>query len=1231
MRILWQVWWAGCFAALVLAQTAVDVGVGASGSPFRQQFLDAWSRNGFRLLAGDPLGYVTNYGSTGLIQQFPLASGKAGTLALIKPDMTATSNVFQVSAQMFAYYGSVSVSNAGYPTTDTANCPALRSAANASNSCQWQPFSNSYELFVYVQPVATGGQNFTVRIPFYTKWTTLGGLSGLGPANSAETQVTSQFSSKATVQTYDQGAIYNITSGVLTGRLLAIKEPVYDLYVASGADAGSLGLPMTEDLLLASGLRQQTFEGGAIEYDPSTGVAVLQPRIASLALVPNGSIHMNLGDKLTAQVTVYSSAGVLTDRTVTWNTSNGKVVQVQPSGLTATLIATGAGTATVTASAEGKTSSSLIVTVTTPCCQVGEGAPNAAIQQAFQAAVARDKLTIQLPAASIVTRVGNGYVQQLSSAGTAPISYLIAEADGSAAAYVVTGGLLVSYLALGGPTGSLGYPLADATAGGRQTFQSGTLAGIPVQLISGAILTKWATLGYETGVAGSPNSAATQFLTFTGTTGSAQPFQNALILNSGSGPAFEVTGLVLSQYISQGGPTGLLGAPTDDEHLAGALRQQDFEGGSINYAPGASTANVVVNPRQPTVTTTPSTVVSGTPVHLIAGGFNNGATIRVSQTGQPDFLVTAATGAYAWDVQIPSTAASGVIAIRAVDVNSAAVAQGSYIVRNVSSAPLTLSIVSGDGQNGPPGALLPQPLVVVLQDENGNAAQGQPVTFTASPGGQVTPVSTTTGANGQASAIMRIPASAGIALATAQAGHQVVTFSARSQAFSLSNVPPADGTLVSAAASILGYYQLVNVLPQPNGLADAATLSQFLKSLCVFDAQGKQICDGFVPLGPSSDQIVNLWRLGAFVGNNLTVSIETANVNAVRDLVATGSPVLLVFGSSYAVATGIAADGSLVTSPAVSTGTLIGAVRLLPQPPGSSGFLVAATAPVAISSVTGACGRPLQLGSLYFEQCDGAANSYQLDIAAPGAFTGMFTGLATPAEGIALTGSAATSLEISGAGPQWTVSPLALSLTASGVENAASFTSAVAPGGLISIFGNGLFRAGAPTTVQLNGESAQVLTALPFLVNAQIPLDISPGTAVLSVTSGNGTAQESITVNSVAPAIFTVAPGQGAITNQDNSLNSPSNPANRGSFLVIYGTGFGAVTSSGGLSRANTPVSTVIGGIEIPAAFAGLTPGTVGLYQANVQIPSTLPPGLNLALYLKQASTVSNTVSVAIQ
>jgi uncharacterized protein (TIGR03437 family) len=174
------------------------------------------------------------------------------------------------------------------------------------------------------------------------------------------------------------------------------------------------------------------------------------------------------------------------------------------------------------------------------------------------------------------------------------------------------------------------------------------------------------------------------------------------------------------------------------------------------------------------------------------------------------------------------------------------------------------------------------------------------------------------------------------------------------------------------------------------------------------------------------------------------------------------------------------------------------------------------------------------------------------------------------------------------------------------------------------MFGAGL--AGA--TIQINGQAAKIVAATPFQVNAQVPPTVTPGTVPLTISSANGTAQQQVAITSVAPAIFSISATQAAITNVDNTLNTPSNPALRGSYLIVYATGFGAVSASG---SATTPLSVVIGGVTIPATYAGISAGGTGLNQANVLLPATMPPGLALPLYLKQGSTVSNTVSVAIQ
>jgi uncharacterized protein (TIGR03437 family) len=1274
----------GCLLGLcsvgAMAQTTYAVGGGLT-SDVQATFVTAYDRGSFSTLVTVPQGDVYTFGPSGLIQTFTGAYDNTQTFALVKPDSTDTSNVVQVWSSIYSFYNAGSVADIGFPTADTASCPTLVSSVAAGNTCQWQPFSLDYAYFAYTQSLPAGSDIYT-QDPFFTQWNSLGGISVMGPAVSQAGQITSPYHSAATKQQFDQGAIYQIMSGPAMGLLLGVKGPIYSLYVTNGADSGTMGFPQTVEQVLPNGMHVQDFERGAIQYNPATGVATLLPAVASVAVSAGSSIQMYPDESLTVQASLAGAGGVsLSNRLVTWTSSNPAVVQISGSGPSVTLVALTYGTATVTATAEGQTSPPLIISVTTSfCCQIGQGAPTPAVQQAFADAVARNGLSVQ--AASGVTRVGSGYVQQLvSSTGT---QYLVAVADSAGAGYVVTGAILTTYLQLGGPAGSLGYPLADATAGGRQSFQFGALAGNPPQLVTGAILSEWQTLGYETGAAGSPTGAVATFLTFRGTTGNMQSFLNGQILaatsGSLSGQGFFVSGPVLVTYSAGGGPSGNLGAPIGPQTNVSGVLQQNFEGGDITYAAGATQAIEHDSARQPLITATPGAVRAGTSVHLVIGGFSNGATVKVTQTGQAAFLVTTASGSYSFDTFLPATTAAGTITVTASDTNSTATAQASYTVYQLSTSLMSISVVSGNQQTGAPGAVLTQPLVVVVNDQDGNPVVGQSVGFTASPGAQVLPATAITGANGTASATLQMPASAGIALVTAQTAGHFVTFSAQSAAFSVGNFPALTqavsgtlgngsdtiqnkGALLTSVASILRYYQQIGDLPQTNGLATPTSLNRFLTSFCTVDAKGNQICDGFVELGNSPEQTVNLWRVGAFVSNSLTVQIEPFTAAAIGNLVAGGSPVLVALslgspGSHFVVAIGINADGSLQIAdpnPAFAQtnlnayltgftaggqtiqGTVTGAVLLTPQVPNSPGFMVASNAPVTLTSSAGSCGPTLQYpgvaavagatpapapGTLAFGACSGTSGPYELD-AGPGAYNLTFTDLMPNGGRTFASGPPPASYEIVSNGQNWSLSPLASLITGS-VVNAASYTNAIAPGGLISIFGGGL--AGA--SVQINGQAAKVVASTPFQVNAQVPSTVSPGTVQLSVSSANGGAQQQVAVASVAPAIFSVSATQAAITNLNNTLNTPSNPAQRGSYLIIYATGFGAVSSAG---AATTPLSVVIGGLTIPATYAGTSSGGTGLNQANVLLPATMPPGLALPLYLKQGNVVSNTVTVAIQ
>ena len=184
----------------------------------------------------------------------------------------------------------------------------------------------------------------------------------------------------------------------------------------------------------------------------------------------------------------------------------------------------------------------------------------------------------------------------------------------------------------------------------------------------------------------------------------------------------------------------------------------------------------------------------------------------------------------------------------------------------------------------------------------------------------------------------------------------------------------------------------------------------------------------------------------------------------------------------------------------------------------------------------------------------------------------------------------------------------------------------------MSIFGTGLSGTGKSSTVDMDGIALRLLLATPFQINAEIPLTMAPGVHLLRVQSAYGSLQQTVTVAAVAPGIFLIGnPPIGAITNQNFNLVGPTNPLPRGQVLVIFATGLGAVTQSGPLSLTNAPVSVLLNGTELPASYAGLTPGFIGLYQVNVTVPASTPPGLGIPLTLNVEGQQSNSVLVSLQ
>jgi acid phosphatase type 7 len=218
------------------------------------------------------------------------------------------------------------------------------------------------------------------------------------------------------------------------------------------------------------------------------------------------------------------------------------------------------------------------------------------------------------------------------------------------------------------------------------------------------------------------------------------------------------------------------------------------------------------------------------------------------------------------------------------------------------------------------------------------------------------------------------------------------------------------------------------------------------------------------------------------------------------------------------------------------------------------------------------------------------------------------------------------------------------------VVNGASFGPTLAPGSIVSVFGQFLSptegsapAAPLPTELcnirlTLNGTRLPLFFASHSQINAQLPFDAA-GEGTLRLTTPAGFVEKTVTVGRTAPGIFNLGASVPALTKADGSLVSETNPASPGEYVIIYLTGLGRVSGnisagsaapSAPLLRTIDPVQVLIEDKEVSPSFAGLAPGQVGLYQVNVQIPSGATTGKR-SLRVSSSGAVSNEISLFVR
>ena len=216
------------------------------------------------------------------------------------------------------------------------------------------------------------------------------------------------------------------------------------------------------------------------------------------------------------------------------------------------------------------------------------------------------------------------------------------------------------------------------------------------------------------------------------------------------------------------------------------------------------------------------------------------------------------------------------------------------------------------------------------------------------------------------------------------------------------------------------------------------------------------------------------------------------------------------------------------------------------------------------------------------------------------------------------------------------------SLQASGILNGASLLSGpICPGEIVTLMGS---IAGSSPTVLFNGVPAPLLYAGVDQVNVIVPFGLDPSKpAQLEVRQDATSATASIAVAAAAPAIFTLSAtgiGSGAILNQDYSMNSMTRPAARGSAIMIYATGFGALTPmpvdgqiAHILAATTAPVTATIDGVPAKVLYAGAAPDLInGAVQINVAVPDGVSPNPAAPITLSMGSfTTQPGVTVSIK
>ena len=213
----------------------------------------------------------------------------------------------------------------------------------------------------------------------------------------------------------------------------------------------------------------------------------------------------------------------------------------------------------------------------------------------------------------------------------------------------------------------------------------------------------------------------------------------------------------------------------------------------------------------------------------------------------------------------------------------------------------------------------------------------------------------------------------------------------------------------------------------------------------------------------------------------------------------------------------------------------------------------------------------------------------------------------------------------------------------------------LAPGAIATVFGTGFpATAQQPSTlplpetlegfsVQVAGRPAPLFYLDSTQANLQIPVETPADTLVQSLVrvGQRYLPAETFFSSAAQPGLFPLSQNRAVVVNQNGTVNTPLNPERRGRVIVAYLTGIGATLpasatgrgapASEPYARAALRASATVGGADAEIVFLGMTPGYVGLTQANLRIGDGAATGPNVPIVIEVGGYRSPEMWIAVE